>query len=253
MFQNNLPSILQFIDLTSLNTSDSENSIAQFIDPINQFPKHFPSSTNVAAVCVAPRFVPLVRKLLVASPIQLAAVAAGFPMSQTSLPIKIAECVECVAQGANELDIVILVGELLAGNYSAVQADLCAIREAVPNTHLKVILETGALPSTELVRKAAQIAIESGADFIKTSTGKLQPAATPDAFRCMAQVAHEHYIRTGKMIGLKAAGGIVTPEDAITYIDIVLHELGEKWLTPQFFRLGASRLANNLLGTNYFN
>jgi deoxyribose-phosphate aldolase len=200
----------------------------------------------VAAICVYPALVPAVKRSLQLPGVQIAAVGAGFPASQTFIEVKCDECKRAVDAGAQEIDIVISLGTFLAGDHQRVQDEISQIKAAIGHAHLKVILETGAL-TPEQIHAASQLAIAGGADFIKTSTGKMEPAATPEAAWIMAQVIKAHYLKTGKRIGLKPAGGIVTASDALTYYAIVKDVLGEAWLTPALFRLGASRLANNLL------
>jgi deoxyribose-phosphate aldolase len=237
---------LSFMDLTSLNANDTHAKISAMAEKVNQFPATFPHIPHVAAICVYPALVPVVKQSLQLPGVQIAAVGAGFPASQTFIEVKCDECKRAVDAGAHEIDIVISLGTFLAGDHNRVQDEIRKIKEAIGKAHLKVILETGAL-TPEQIQTASQIAIEAGADFIKTSTGKMEPAATPEAAWIMAQVIKAHHLKTGKKIGLKPAGGIVTANDALIYYAIVKETLGEAWLTPSLFRLGASRLANNLL------
>jgi deoxyribose-phosphate aldolase len=237
---------LSFMDLTSLNANDTRAKISAMTEKVNRFPAAFPNFPHVAAICVYPALVPVVKQTLQLPGVQIAAVGAGFPASQTFIEVKCDECKRAVDAGAHEIDIVISLGTFLAGNYSRVQDEIGKIKAAIGHAHLKVILETGAL-TPEQICTASQIAIEAGADFIKTSTGKMEPAATPEAAWNMAHVIKAHYLKTGKKIGLKPAGGIVTANDALIYYAIVKEVLGAAWLTPSLFRLGASRLANNLL------
>ncbi|MDR3184057.1 MAG: deoxyribose-phosphate aldolase [Prevotellaceae bacterium] len=237
---------LSFIDLTALNATDTPAQIGAMTEKVNRFPAAFPHFPHVAAICVYPALVPVVKQQLQLPGVQIAAVGAGFPASQTFIEVKCDECKRAVDAGAHEIDVVISLGTFLAGDHHRVQEELVKIKAAIGHAHLKVILETGAL-TPEQIRTAGRIAIEAGADFIKTSTGKMEPAATPEAAWIMAHVIKAHYLKTGKKTGLKPAGGIVTASDALLYYAIVKEVLGEEWLTPSLFRLGASRLANNLL------
>ncbi len=237
---------LGFIDLTSLNATDTYDKIIGMMEKVNDFPKHFPQLPNVAAVCVYPSLVPITRHTLRAAEVQIAAVGAGFPASQTFIEVKCDECRRAVDAGADEIDIVISLGAFLANNYDKVQEEIMQIKKAIGKAHLKVILETGAL-NTDQISIASKISIEAGADFIKTSTGKMEPAATPEAAWIMCHAIKAHYEKTGEKIGFKPAGGIVTANEALTYYAIVKTVLGDSWLTPKLFRFGASRLANNLL------
>ncbi|HNX93438.1 MAG TPA: deoxyribose-phosphate aldolase, partial [Syntrophomonas sp.] len=199
------------------------------------------------AICVYPLLVEEIRLKLNVPGVSLAAVGAGFPSSQTFLAVKIAECGMLVKKGADEVDVVLSVGRFLAGEYLEVLNELILIREATTGAKLKVILETGLLKSASNIRLASLIAMEAGADFIKTSTGKIPVAATPEAVNVMAKAIRDFYALTGKAVGLKAAGGIVTVEDAVSYYFLINQLLGEEWLNHNRFRIGASRLANNLL------
>jgi deoxyribose-phosphate aldolase len=248
---------LSFIDLTSLNAIDTPAKISTMMERVNGFNENFPSLTNVAAVCVYPSLVKITKQTLQAKDVQIAAVGAGFPASQTFIEVKCEECKRVVDAGATEVDIVISLGAFLSGNYDLVQDEIRKIKASIGKAHLKVILETGALTLMQ-VATASKLAIEAGADFIKTSTGKMEPAATPEAAWVMAQCIKEYYQKTGRKIGLKPAGGIVSADDALLYYAVVKEILGSEWLTPTLFRIGASRLANNLLSelqqktTTYF-
>ena len=237
---------LSFMDLTSLNATDTPAKIGVLTEKVNQFSAAFPGFPTVAAICVYPALVPVVKQSLRLPGVHIAAVGAGFPASQTFIEVKCDECKRAVDAGAHEIDIVISLGAFLTGDHNRVQEEIEKIKAAISPSHLKIILETGAL-TPEQVHTASQIAIEAGADFIKTSTGKVEPAATPEAAWIMAHVIKAHHAKTGKKVGLKPAGGIVTATDALIYYAIVREVLGEAWLTPSLFRLGASRLANNLL------
>ena len=235
------------IDLTSLNTHDSSNSISDFCDKVVNFQKNFPDHPNVAAVCVYPVFASILSTKLKGMDVNRAVVSAGFPSSQTFLETKLDECNRAIYFGANELDVVISVGEHLEGNYEFIAEELASIKSAIGDVHMKVILETGILEKPHLIWKASLLAMEAGADFIKTSTGKTSPAATPQAAWIMSYAIRAFAQRRKRVVGFKPAGGIATVEDAIHYYRIQEYVLGEKWLTPKLFRLGASRLANNLL------
>ena len=237
---------LGFMDLTALNATDTPAQITAMTEKVNRFPAAFPGFPHVAAICVYPALLPAVKQSLQLPGVQIAAVGAGFPASQTFIEVKCDECKRAVDAGAHEIDIVISLGTFLAGDHNRVQEEISKIKAATGHAHLKVILETGAL-TPEQIHTASLIAIEAGADFIKTSTGKMEPAATPEAAWIMAHAIKAHYVKTGKKTGLKPAGGIVTADDALIYYAIVKEVLGSAWLTPSLFRLGASRLANNLL------
>ncbi len=241
-----LKKALSFIDLTTLNTQDTNEKVINMCKKVNEFNTHFPDLKNVAAICIYPPFVELLKKNLTTD-VNIAVVAAGFPSSQTFISVKLAESKMVVEKGADEVDIVMSVGTFFEKDFDTIFKEIALIKEAIGNAHLKVILETGLLPDYVSIKLASILSMEAGADFIKTSTGKLEPAATPEAVYVMALSIKEFYDKTGKMIGLKPAGGIVTPLDAIIHYTIVEEILGEKWLTPKYFRLGASRLANNLL------
>ncbi|GHT69735.1 deoxyribose-phosphate aldolase [Bacteroidia bacterium] len=237
---------LSCVDYTTLNATDTLQRGRAFAEKVNNFSAQYPDAPNVAAICVYPALVKAVRDVLKVPGVKIAAVGAGFPAAQTYADVKVQECAEAAAQGADEIDIVISLCYFLAEDYKTTFDEVAHIKRALGKTHLKVILETGALTLAQ-VRTASIGSIEAGADFIKTSTGKLEPAATPEAAIVMCSVIKEYYDKTGKKVGFKPAGGIVTAEDAVLYYAIVRHILGEAWLTPTFFRIGASRLANNLL------
>jgi len=238
---------LSCIDLTTLNSTDSHIQGEKFARNVSGFSKKFPELPNVAAICVYPTLVESVKKNLHAADVQLAAVAAGFPSSQTFLEVKVQEIEMAVERGATEIDIVLNLGNFLSEDYSAVIQEITILKRACGSAHLKVILETGALKSPAKIWKASIMAMQSGADFIKTSTGKLEPAATPEAAWVMCSAIKSYFEKTGKKVGFKAAGGIVETADALKYISIVKEVLGDEWLNNKLFRIGASRLANNLL------
>ncbi len=239
--------LLNTIDLTTLSTTDHRQRVADFTKRVNDFENEFPEINNVAAICVYPNFAEVVRMNLEVSSVNIAAVAAGFPSSQTFNEIKVAETAMAVASGANEIDIVINVGDFLAGDYAEMCETVSECKSACRDAHLKVILETGALKTASNIMKASILSMYADADFIKTSTGKMEPAATPEAAYVMCTAIKAYYEKTGRKVGFKPAGGIVTPEDAVIYYSIVKEVLGEEWLNNELFRLGASRLANNLL------
>lgn len=235
------------IDLTSLNTTDNEKNIMEFTQKVNKFDDEYPDLQPVAAICVYPNFAEAVRNSLDVEPVKIACVAGGFPSSQTFTEVKIAETAMAIMDGADEIDIVISVGKFLNEDYQGMCEEIQEIKDACKEHHLKVILETGALGSAENIKKASILSMYSGADFIKTSTGKQQPAATPEAAYVMCQAIKEYYDETGNKIGFKPAGGINTVHDALVYYTIVKELLGEEWLNNELFRLGTSRLANLLL------
>ena len=242
-----LKKIFNCIDLTSLNTNDTSQKISQMVEKVNQFNSNFPDFNNVAAICVYPSFVSLVRENLKDNKVSLAAVGACFPSSQTFLSVKVAECELIKEKGADEIDIVLSVGKFFDKEFDKVSAEINIIKKTIGEVHLKVILETGDLITPENIYLASIISMESGADFIKTSTGKTTVSATPEAVYSMCLAIKAHFNKTGKKIGVKPSGGIVTSEDAILYYLIVKNVLGEEWLNNKLFRLGASRLANNIL------
>ena len=242
-----LMSLLNLIDLTSLNTTDNKSHIIHLTGKVNSFSGRFSNIPNVAAICVYPNFVAVVKEKLKAKNIKIASVAGGFPASQTFRSIKITECKMAVEAGADEIDIVIPVGAFLGNDFVSVADEIREIKGAIGNKQLKVIVESGLLGDFEHIFRASMIAMDAGADFIKTSTGKTTVSATPEAAFVMCRAISDFYSETGIRVGFKAAGGIVTPADAITYYQIVKHCLGEEWLNNTLFRIGASRLANNIL------
>ncbi|MRR23473.1 deoxyribose-phosphate aldolase [bacterium] len=246
-----LREIFSCLDLTSLNTSDSDASIRSFAERASQFSYSFSEISNVAALCVYPNFARVAREGLSNCGVKLAVVAASFPTAQTFTEVKILETSMAVRMGVDEIDVVIPVGTFLEGALDTVIDELKEIREAAGETTLKVILETGLLKDERNIYRASIIAMESGADFIKTSTGKSTVSATPEAAWVMCRAIRDYYNETGIMIGFKPAGGIVNPDDAMVYYFIVKNMLGAKWLSPDYFRIGASRLANNILTELY--
>ena len=249
--ENNTEEVKKFlfncIDLTTLNTTDSDESVMRFTEKVNQFDNEFPDLKNVAAICVYPNFAAIVKNILEVENVNIACVSGGFPSSQTFIEVKIAETALAITDGADEIDIVISVGEFLNGDYETMCDEIQELKETCKDHHLKVILETGALKNASNIKKASILSMYSGADFIKTSTGKQQPAATPEAAYVMCEAIKEYYQKTGNKIGFKPAGGINTVNDALIYYTIVKEILGKEWLNNQLFRLGTSRLANLLL------
>ncbi|MDR0230534.1 MAG: deoxyribose-phosphate aldolase [Dysgonamonadaceae bacterium] len=236
------------IDLTSLNTEDSVESIWKFVEKANDFEGSRPDVDNVAAICVFPNFVSTVKEALTAD-VKIAAVAAGFPSSQTFPEIKIAEVSLAVADGADEIDIVINAGAFFDNDLETFCNEILELKDACREAHLKVILETGLLKTALNIKKAAVLSIYSGADFIKTSTGKVYPGASLEAAYVMCETIKEYHALHNKKIGIKISGGVRTTEDAVKYYTIVKEILGEEWLTPQYFRLGASSLTDSLLSS----
>lgn len=249
--ENNTEEVKKFlfncIDLTTLNTTDSDESVMRFTEKVNRFDDEFPDLKNVAAICVYPNFAQVVKDTLEVEGINIACVSGGFPSSQTFTEVKIAETAMALADGADEIDIVIPVGAFLSGDYETMCEEIMELKETCKEHHLKVILETGALKTASNIKKASILSMYSGADFIKTSTGKQQLAATPEAAYVMCQAIKEYYEQTGNKVGFKPAGGINTVNDALIYYTIVKEVLGKEWLSNELFRLGTSRLANLLL------
>ena len=248
--ENYTPEVLRFvyscIDLTSLGTEDTKESIWKWIETVNDFDGSREDMQNVAAVCVYPNFVETVRETLRAD-VKIASVAGGFPSSQTFQEVKVAEVALSVADGADEIDIVLNCGEFLDHNFEAVCDEIVELKEACREAHLKVILETGLLQTAARIQTAAILAMYSGADFIKTSTGKVYPGASPEAVYVMCEAIRKYHRLYNKKIGIKVSGGIRTAEDALLYYTLVKTILGDEWLTPEYFRIGASSLAGNLL------
>lgn len=235
------------IDLTTLKGTDSPSSVARFTERVNAFEEEHPELPNVAGICVYPNFAPIVRTVLDVSSVDVVCVSGAFPASQSFQEVKIAETSMAVLGGADEIDIVLNLGCFLDGDYEEVCDEINEQKQACRDAMLKVILETGALATAEKIRAASILAINCGADYIKTSTGKEFPGASLEAAYVMCQCIKEYYEKTGRMVGFKAAGGVATTEDAVKYYTLVKEILGEEWLNKEYFRLGASRLANNLL------
>ena len=249
--ENNTTDVYKFlfsaIDLTTLRSVDSPSSVARFTEAVNGFEENFPSLPNVAAICVYPNFASVVRTVLEVSSVKIACVSGAFPSCQSFEEVKIAETSLAVANGADEIDIVLNLGYFFDHDYESVCDEIIEQKEACRDAHLKVILETGALKTAANIKKASILSMYSGADFIKTSTGKEYPGASLEATYIMAQCIKEYYEKTGNRVGFKAAGGIRSTEDAVKYYTIIKEVLGEEWLTTETFRLGASSLANALL------
>ena len=235
------------IDLTTLKCTDSEQSVMKFTEKVNEFDDKYPDLDNVAAICVYPNMAEIVNDTLEADHVNIACVSGGFPSSQTFTEVKVAETAMALHAGADEIDIVIPVGKFLEGDYEGMCDEIEELKEVCGDKHLKVSLETGALKTASNIKKASILSMYSGADFIKTSTGKENPAATPEAAYVMCNAIKEYHRETGRKIGFKPAGGINTVKDALTYYTIVKEVLGKEWLNNQLFRLGTSRLANLLL------
>lgn len=240
--------IFNSIDLTTLKTTDSQQSVAKFTERVNSFEEDYGDLLPVAAICVYPNFVPVVRTTLDVSSVGVAAVAGAFPTSQSFIEVKVAEIGLAVEAGADEIDVVLNVGDFFDGDYESVCDDLDEMKHSCRSARMKVILETGALKTARNIRDASVLALYSGADFLKTSTGKEYPGASLDACYVMCQCIREYYEKTGRAVGFKAAGGISTTEEVLKYYTIVKTVLGEKWAdSNELFRIGASRLANALL------
>ncbi len=255
---------LSMIDLTTLEGKDSKGKVRQLCNKALHLHDSFPDLPNVAAVCVYPPMVPTAVECLKGSNVKVASVATAFPSGMTSLQTKLSEVRRVLRMGADEVDMVISRGAFLRGEYQLVFDEIASVKEACGEARLKVILETGELNTLDNVRLASEIAIGAGADFIKTSTGKMQPASTQPVALVMMQAIRDHYFKTGKKVGLKAAGGISDAKTAIQYLVLLKETLGVEWLTSNLFRFGASSLANDLLmqilkqsvgvyqSTNYF-
>ncbi|UCE92591.1 MAG: deoxyribose-phosphate aldolase [Flavobacteriaceae bacterium] len=238
---------LSMIDLTTLEGKDTPGKVKQLCYKALHLHDSLKDIPTVAAVCVYPTYVKIAKKELEGSGIQVASVATAFPSGQSSRNTKITDTVFAVEQGADEIDMVISRGEFLAGEYDFVYDEIAAVKEACGEAHLKVILETGELDTLDNVRKASEIAMYAGADFIKTSTGKIQPAATMPVTYVMLDAIKDYYLKTGKMIGMKPAGGISTSKIALQYLVMLNEVLGAKWMNKDYFRFGASSLANDIL------
>ncbi|WP_025797371.1 deoxyribose-phosphate aldolase [Hoylesella saccharolytica] len=249
--ENDTPEVKKFlfgsIELTSLNTTDSDVSIMAFTEKVNRFDSAYPNFPHVAAVCTYPCFAEVVNDTLEVDGVEITCVSGSFPSSQALIEVKVAETALALKDGATEIDIVMPVGKFLSGNYAELCEEIAELKQVCGEHAMKVILETGDLKTAANIKKAAILSMYAGADYIKTSTGKEKISATPEAAYVMCQAIKEYYEKTGIQIGFKPAGGINTVMDAIIYYTIVKEVLGEKWLTNKWFRLGTSRLANMLL------
>lgn len=235
------------VELTTLKTTDSDESVMAFTERVNQFEAEYPNLPHVATICVYPRFAKTVAETLEVDGVEIACVSGSFPSSQALIEVKTVETALALKDGATEIDMVMSVGAFLSGDYETVCDEIQQMKETCGDQKMKVILETGCLKTAKNIKTASILAMYSGADYIKTSTGKLEPAATPEAAYVMCQAIKEYYDETGIQIGFKPAGGLNSVMDALIYYTIVKEVLGEKWLTNQWLRLGTSRLANMLL------
>ena len=235
------------VELTTLKTTDSDESVLAFTEKVNEFEATYPDLPHVATICVYPCFAKVVSQSLEVDGVEVACVSGSFPSSQALIEVKVAETALAVKDGATEIDIVMPVGKFLSGDYEGVCDDISELKNACGAVPMKVILETGDLKTASNIKKASILSMYAGADYIKTSTGKEKISATPEAAYVMCQAIKEYYDETGIQIGFKPAGGLNTVSDALIYYTIVKEILGEKWLTNKWFRLGTSRLANLLL------
>lgn len=238
---------VRMMDLTTLEGKDTPGKVRQMCQKALRPEAGDGSVGPCAAVCVYPNLVPVAKDALRGSGVKVASVATAFPSGQSPLPVKIDDTRRAVELGADEIDMVIDRGAMLAGDYGKVFDEIAATKEACGGVHLKVILETGELGSYDVVRKASELAIAAGGDFIKTSTGKIQPAATPAVTLVMLETIRDHYYATGRRIGMKPAGGVRTAKQCLQYLVILKETLGDAWLTPDLFRFGASALLNDVL------
>ena len=250
--QNDTPEVKKFlfgsIELTTLKTTDSDESVLAFTERVNQFDAQYPDLPHVATICVYPCFAKVVSETLEVEGVEVACVSGSFPSSQALIEVKVAETALAVKDGATEIDIVMPVGKFLSGDYESVCDDIAELKQTCgDDVAMKVILETGCLGTASNIKKASILSMYAGGDYIKTSTGKEKISATPEAAYVMCQAIKEYYDETGIQIGFKPAGGINSVTDALTYYTIVKEVLGEKWLTNKWFRMGTSRLANLLL------
>ena len=239
--------LLSTVELTTLKVTDSQESVLQFTERVNRFADEHPDLPHLATVCVYPNFAKIVSESLEAEGVEVACVSGGFPSAQTFIEIKTTETALAVHDGATEIDMVLSVGTFLSGDYETCADEIAEIKAACSERPLKVILETGALQTASNIKRASVLSMYAGADFIKTSTGKIEPAATPEAAYVMCQAIKEYHKETGIRIGFKAAGGVSTVDDALTYYTIVREMLGKEWIDENLFRIGTSRLANLLV------
>ncbi len=239
--------LLGSVELTTLKTTDSEESVLKFTERVNEFDNQYPDLPHVATICVYPCFASIVSQNLEVEGVEVACVSGSFPSSQALIEVKTVETALALKDGATEIDMVMSVGKFLSGDYETLCDEIGELKAICGDRKLKVILETGLLGSTENIKKASLLAMYAGADYIKTSTGKENPAAMPEAAYVMCQAIKEYYQKTGIQIGFKPAGGINSVHDALVYYTVVKEVLGTQWLTNEWFRLGTSRLANLLL------
>ena len=235
------------IDLTTLSCNDSRESVQEFARKAVEFYQKYPDIPNVASICVYPPFVETVGLEVDATPMRITSVAGAFPASQSFIEVKASEVAMAIENGADEVDIVLNPGMMLTDHIDEAASEVELLREEAKDVVLKVIIESGALKTPELIRRASLVSMFAGADFIKTSTGKIDVAATPEAAFVMCNAIKDYYNMTGRKVGFKAAGGVKTPEDAALYYTIVEEVLGKEWLTTELFRIGASSAANNLI------
>ena len=246
------------IDLTTLSCTDSQDSVREFARKTAEFNDKFPDIPNVASICVYPPFVETVGLEVDGTPLRITSVAGAFPASQSFIEVKALEVAMAIENGADEVDIVLNPGLMMSGHEAEAASEVELLREEAKDVVLKVIIESGALKTPELIRRASLVSMFAGADFVKTSTGKIDVAATPEAAFVMCHAIKDYYEKTGRKVGFKAAGGVKTPEDAALYYTIVEEVLGKEWLTTDLFRIGASSAANNLISaivdkpTKYF-
>lgn len=238
---------LNMIDLTTLEGKDTDGKVRQMCHKALHVCEDIPGLPTVAAVCVYPNHVRTAKKALMNSSVKVASVATAFPSGNSTLDVKLQDTRFAVESGADEVDMVISRGEFLKGNYHFVFDEIAAIKQACGSARLKVILETGELSTLDNVRRASDIAIAAGADFIKTSTGKIQPAATMPVTLVMLEAIKDHFLKTGQMVGMKPAGGISTAKSALQYLVMLYETLGPAWMSNEWFRFGASSLANDII------
>ena len=250
--ENSNPEVWKFLlsslELTSLKVTDNDESILSMVEKVNSFEDAYPELTHVAAICVYPNFVHLANNSLEVDGVKITSVAGSFPSAQTFSEVKLVESALALKDGADEIDIVLPVGKFLSSDYETVDEEIEEIKSYCGENKLKVILETGALQSAENIMRAGILSMYSGADFIKTSTGKLSIGATPGAVYAMCEAIKQYNAHHNYKIGIKIAGSVKTAQDAVNYYTIVKEILGTEWLTTDLFRIGASGLANSLIG-----
>lgn len=242
-----LKALFSLLDITSLSEKDNADNIATLCNKVNMLSDSYPGLPAPAAICIYPELVAIVKAKLSNPLVNIASVGGGFPASQTFLELKVREVELAIEAGADEIDIVLSVGKYQLGLYQEVFEEIALIKNRMGPLHLKVILETGSLSDLNQVRKASFLAMDAGADFIKTSTGKAGSGADPQSFTVMCNAIKEFYEKSGRKVGIKPAGGISTIEEAMVYFQIVKHTLGENWLNQEYFRIGASRLADDIV------